>query len=67
MNRPKKCPVCREMIEPKGDGEISAVLPFCSESCRDRDLGGWLENQYRMGSRPMESDDMDAHSDQTEE
>ncbi|MEE2882794.1 MAG: DNA gyrase inhibitor YacG [Planctomycetota bacterium] len=33
-------------------------FPFCSESCKDRDLGGWLRDQYRIGSRPAGSDEL---------
>ncbi|MDE0961040.1 MAG: DNA gyrase inhibitor YacG [Planctomycetota bacterium] len=55
MTRVTLCPVCSDPESPITDQADS--FPFCSERCRDRDLGGWLRNQYKIGSRPVESDD----------
>jgi len=30
--------------------------PFCSLSCRLIDLGGWLDERYRIGGESMSSD-----------
>ncbi|MBT6453804.1 MAG: DNA gyrase inhibitor YacG [Planctomycetes bacterium] len=49
------CPVCKDPASPVTKNTDS--FPFCSDRCRDRDLGGWLRNQYKIGSRPVESDD----------
>ena len=62
MSRSSKCPVCREPVKEEVEAGLSRVFPFCSESCRDRDLGGWLQDQYRLGSRPLESDEVDGFS-----
>ncbi|MGE4602796.1 MAG: DNA gyrase inhibitor YacG [Planctomycetota bacterium] len=56
MRRPSLCPVCKDSASPVADD--SPFFPFCSESCRDRDLGGWLRNQYRIGGRRARSDEL---------
>ncbi|MFL2857686.1 MAG: DNA gyrase inhibitor YacG [Planctomycetota bacterium] len=63
MSRSSKCPVCRERVEETTGETQSRIYPFCSESCRDRDLGGWLQDQYRLGSRPLESDEVEGFTD----
>lgn len=65
MSRSSKCPVCREPVEEETAESRAGIHPFCSESCRDRDLGGWLQDHYRLGSRPLESDEVDGFSDST--
>ncbi|HET9642974.1 MAG TPA: DNA gyrase inhibitor YacG [Burkholderiaceae bacterium] len=48
------CPTC---------GRLSAFAPsnrwrpFCSERCRNIDLGGWASESYRMPARPDPDDD----------
>ena len=37
-----KCPICK--IET--DSAIHADFPFCSERCRERDLGNWASEKY---------------------
>ncbi|MBT5737052.1 MAG: DNA gyrase inhibitor YacG, partial [Planctomycetes bacterium] len=39
------CPVCKDPASPVTKNTDS--FPFCSDRCRDRDLGGWLRNQYK--------------------
>ncbi|MGE4618567.1 MAG: DNA gyrase inhibitor YacG [Planctomycetota bacterium] len=56
MKRSFLCPVCKDTDSPVAEG--ADHFPFCSESCRDRDLGGWLQNQYRIGSRSADSDEL---------
>ena len=38
-----KCPTCKK---PAKLG--SPEFPFCSERCRDIDLGNWAEEKYRI-------------------
>ncbi|MBN2474657.1 MAG: DNA gyrase inhibitor YacG [Pirellulales bacterium] len=45
-----RCPVCERTFEP----EQSSALPFCSERCRQVDLGRWLDERYGM---PYERED----------
>ncbi|MCA9106130.1 MAG: DNA gyrase inhibitor YacG [Planctomycetales bacterium] len=42
--RPNKCPMCEERFFPAN----SESLPFCSERCRQLDLGNWLGEKYSM-------------------
>ena len=37
-----RCPICK--IET--DSAIHADFPFCSERCRERDLGNWASEKY---------------------
>ncbi len=39
-----KCPICK--IET--DSAIHADFPFCSERCRERDLGNWASEKYAV-------------------
>ena len=38
------CPVCDSAIDPNN----KAALPFCSERCRQIDLGRWLGERYSV-------------------
>jgi len=37
-----KCPICKA----ETDSAIHADFPFCSERCRERDLGNWASEKY---------------------
>ncbi len=37
----RKCPICRKPRKPEH-------APFCSQSCRDRDLVRWLDDGYAL-------------------
>ena len=37
-----KCPICKT----ETDSAVHADFPFCSERCRDRDLGNWATEKY---------------------
>jgi endogenous inhibitor of DNA gyrase (YacG/DUF329 family) len=37
-----KCPICKV----ETDSAIHADFPFCSERCRQRDLGNWATEKY---------------------
>jgi endogenous inhibitor of DNA gyrase (YacG/DUF329 family) len=43
-----RCPICEKSFRP----EDSPALPFCSERCRQIDLGRWLDQRYGL---PYES------------
>jgi endogenous inhibitor of DNA gyrase (YacG/DUF329 family) len=36
------CPICKA----ETDSAVHADFPFCSERCRDRDLGNWASEKY---------------------
>ena len=50
------CPVCRQ---PAVLGARNPYRPFCSERCRDVDLGAWASEGYRVAHQapPDESPD----------
>jgi endogenous inhibitor of DNA gyrase (YacG/DUF329 family) len=37
-----KCPICKV----ETDSTVHADFPFCSERCRERDLGNWATEKY---------------------
>lgn len=37
-----RCPICKKPTDSATDAEF----PFCSERCRDRDLGNWATEKY---------------------
>jgi endogenous inhibitor of DNA gyrase (YacG/DUF329 family) len=37
-----KCPVCKV----ETDSAVHADFPFCSDRCRERDLGNWASEKY---------------------
>ena len=37
-----KCPICKT----ETDSTVHAEFPFCSERCRERDLGNWATEKY---------------------
>lgn len=37
-----KCPICKA----ETDSTVHSDFPFCSERCRDRDLGNWATEKY---------------------
>ncbi|NQV46142.1 MAG: DNA gyrase inhibitor YacG [Rhodospirillaceae bacterium] len=39
----KSCPKC-------GKPSVEDYRPFCSKRCADLDLGGWLNESYRIAS-----------------
>lgn len=45
-----RCPICDKAFDPAA----SKALPFCSERCRQIDLGRWLREVYSV---PVEKTD----------
>lgn len=48
---PHTCPICRQPVDKDSDH-----FPFCSQRCRYVDLGKWLDEGYRVESRPQDDD-----------
>lgn len=46
-----QCPICAKRFEP----HQTAAMPFCSERCREVDLGRWLEEKYHLPDAPPEN------------
>ena len=44
-----RCPICEKQFDPA----TSPAMPFCSERCRQIDLGRWLREVYSV---PVERD-----------
>lgn len=51
--KPTPCPICS-----KDALSTDASYPFCSQRCRNVDLGRWLDGAYLI-SRPIEQDDLE--------
>ena len=45
-----KCPICKQPV----DAETSPEFPFCSERCRERDLGNWAMEKYKVAVPMMD-------------
>ncbi len=48
------CPGCGEPTRYCAD---NPWRPFCSERCRNGDLGAWSSESYRVVAKPAEADD----------
>jgi endogenous inhibitor of DNA gyrase (YacG/DUF329 family) len=49
-----RCPICGKAFDP----QASQALPFCSDRCRQIDLGRWLKEGYSVPvSRKPEDED----------
>ena len=49
-----KCPVCGKVVEWK---EANAFRPFCSERCKQIDLGAWADEQYKVPATEEDEND----------
>ena len=57
VEREVPCPKCRQpaLFSPR-----NPYRPFCSERCRDVDLGAWASEGYRVAHQAPAEDDPDA-------
>jgi endogenous inhibitor of DNA gyrase (YacG/DUF329 family) len=44
-----RCPTCSG---PAAYSEANPWRPFCSERCRNHDLGAWATENYRVAAQP---------------
>jgi hypothetical protein len=49
-----KCPICKA----ETDSAVHADFPFCSERCRDRDLGNWASEKYVVSDPIFDEEEM---------
>jgi endogenous inhibitor of DNA gyrase (YacG/DUF329 family) len=49
-----KCPICKA----ETDSAVQADFPFCSERCRDRDLGNWASEKYAVSEAVFNEEDV---------
>jgi hypothetical protein len=45
-----KCPICKQPV----DSETTEEFPFCSPRCRERDLGNWATEKYKVAAPMMD-------------
>jgi len=48
-----KCPICKA----ETDSAVHADFPFCSQRCRDRDLGNWATEKYVVSEPVFNEED----------
>ena len=54
-----RCPICKTPT----DSEVHGEFPFCSERCRQRDLGNWATEKYVVSEPVFDLDEQQAGSD----
>ncbi len=52
MRAGEGCRACGKPLKP-GGSERNRFFPFCSDLCRLRDLGKWVEGEYRIPGPPV--------------
>ncbi|MBZ5526486.1 MAG: DNA gyrase inhibitor YacG [Acidobacteriia bacterium] len=50
-----RCPICKAAT----NSEKNADFPFCSERCRERDLGNWATEKYVVSEPVFNEDDLE--------
>ena len=45
-----KCPICKQLT----DSDANPEFPFCSARCRERDLGNWAMEKYKVAAPIMD-------------
>ena len=58
-----RCPICRTPTDSAADRHF----PFCSQRCRQSDLGAWASGQYVISEPALEFDDTDFVAREEEE
>ena len=54
-----RCPICKTPT----DSESNADFPFCSERCRERDLGNWASEKYVVSEPVFDMSELEAGED----
>jgi len=49
-----RCPICKD----ETDSAIHAEFPFCSQRCRERDLGNWASEKYVVSEPIFDEEEM---------
>ena len=49
------CPICGAPT----DSQTSADFPFCSERCKDIDLGNWATERYKISEPAFDEDELE--------
>jgi endogenous inhibitor of DNA gyrase (YacG/DUF329 family) len=51
-----RCPICKAPT----DSEVSREFPFCSERCREHDLGNWASEKYVVSEPVFDMNELEA-------
>lgn len=54
--RTVNCPTCQKLVE---FTPTNRHRPFCSQRCREIDLGAWASERYAIPTSPPPEDDLD--------
>ena len=54
----RRCPICKTPT----DSETHAEFPFCSERCRQHDLGNWASEKYVVSEPAFDLNELEAGS-----
>lgn len=52
--RTVRCPACQG---PSLFSPANRWRPFCSERCRNHDLGAWADERFRIPAKPPQQDE----------
>ena len=55
------CPICKKPT----DSEKDADFPFCSERCRNLDLGNWASEKYVVSDPMFDEEETSANDRKT--
>ena len=55
------CPICKKPT----DSEKEADFPFCSERCRNLDLGNWASEKYVVSDPMFDEEETSANERKT--
>ena len=56
-----RCPTCKTIVL-----RTDECFPFCSDRCRLIDLGGWLDERYRIAAEPTAGETSESSSSESE-
>lgn len=59
----RKCPICKTPT----DSSTNPEFPFCSERCRQRDLGNWASEKYVVSEPVFDLDALEADKESASE
>ncbi len=57
-----KCPICQKPVDLRKDPDA----PFCSNSCKEIDLGNWATEKYVISTPAYISPDRERERDEEE-
>jgi uncharacterized protein len=58
-----RCPICKTPT----DSDTNADFPFCTERCRDRDLGNWATEKYVVSEPVFDMSELETEKNPEEQ